>query len=161
MQRDVILRIIYFGTFFYASNQTVINSFYPQFAKNKYEMSQISIGFIFSAHSVGVFIISMAIAKYMSKPGMKKTFVVYGLYLSAFSKIISGFAHKIDDSLTFEIISFVARIILGIGTGLLSCPMYSYVTILYYDTMEEKIGLIEIFSGLGGSFGPMMGGILY
>ena len=97
----------------------------------------------------------------MSKPGMKKTFVVYGLYLSAFSKIISGFAHKIDDSLTFEIISFVARIILGIGTGLFRCPIYSYVTILYYDTMAEKIGYLEIFSGLGASFGPMMGGILY
>ena len=97
----------------------------------------------------------------MSKPGIKKIFVVSGLFLSAFSHIIFGWIHEIDDSLTFEIISFVARIILGIGTGLLSCPMYSYVTILYYDTMEEKIGLIEIFSGLGGSFGPMMGGILY
>ena len=97
----------------------------------------------------------------MSKPGMKKTFVVSGLYLSAFSQLISGLTHKIDDSLTFEIISIAARIILGISTGLLRCPIYSYVTILYYETMEEKIGWIEFFSGMGASFGPMIGGILY
>ena len=97
----------------------------------------------------------------MSKPGMKKKFVVSGLFLSAFSQVISGLADKIDDSLTFEIISIAARIILGIGTCLFRGPIYSYISILYYDTMEEKIGLIEIFSGLGGSFGPMMGGILY
>ena len=99
--------------------------------------------------------------KYMSKPGMKKIFVISGLFLSAFSHIILGLLHNIDDSFTFEIISIAARIILGIGTGLFRCPIYSYVTILYYDTMEEKIGCLEIFSGLGASFGPMMGGILY
>ena len=97
----------------------------------------------------------------MSKPGMKKKFVVSGLFLSAFSQVISGLTHKIDDSLTFEIISIAARIILGIGTGLFRCPIYSYVSILYYDTMEEKIGGIELFSGLGASFGTMLGGILY
>ena len=32
---------------------------------------------------------------------------------------------------------------------------------LYYDTMKEKIGWIEFFSGIGASFGPIMGGILY
>ena len=36
-------------------------------------------------------------------------------------------------------------------------PIYSYVAILYYDTMEAKIGLIEAASGLGTSFGPMIG----
>ena len=97
----------------------------------------------------------------MSKPGMKKKFVVSGLFLSAFSQVIFVLTQKIDDSLTFEIISIAARIILGIGTGLFRCPIYSYVTILYYDTMAEKIGYLEIFSGLGASFGPMMGGILY
>ena len=97
----------------------------------------------------------------MSKPGMKKIFVVSGLLLSAFSQVIAGLTYKIDDSLTFEIISIAARIILGIGTGLFICPIYSYVSILYYDTMEEKIGSIEFCSGFGASFGPMMGGILY
>ena len=48
----------------------------------------------------------------MSKPGMKKKFVVSGLFLSAFSQVISGLADKIDDSLTFEIISIAARIII-------------------------------------------------
>ena len=111
MKLDYILIIIYFGTFLDNSNNTVISSFYPQFAKNKYGMSQISIGFIFSAQSVGVFITSIAIVKYMSKPGMKKKFVVSGLFLSAFSQVISGLTHKIDDLLTFEIISIAARII--------------------------------------------------
>ena len=97
----------------------------------------------------------------MSKPGIKKIFVVSGLFLSAFSHIIFGWIHEIDDSLTFEIISIAARIILGIGTGLLYCSIYSYVSILYYDTMAEKIGWIEFSMGLGTSFGPMMGGILY
>jgi len=36
-------------------------------------------------------------------------------------------------------------------------PIYSYIAILYYDTMEAKIGLIEAASGLGTSFGPMIG----
>ena len=97
----------------------------------------------------------------MSIPGMKKKFVVSGLFLSAFSQVIFGLTQKIDDSLTFEIISIAARIILGIGTGLFYCPIYSYVSILYIDTMAEKIGWIEISMGLGTSFGPMMGGILY
>ena len=97
----------------------------------------------------------------MSKSGMKKKFVVYGLFLSAFSQVVSGMTHKIDDSLTFEIISIAARIILGIGTGLFYCPTYSYLSILYKDTMTEKIGGIEFSMGLGTSFGPMMGGILY
>ena len=97
----------------------------------------------------------------MSKPGMKKIFVVSGLFLSAFSQVISGLADKIDDSLTFEIISIAARIILGIGTCLFRGPIYSYISILYYDTMEEKIACLEFLSGIGGSFGPMIGGILY
>ena len=92
---------------------------------------------------------------------MKKKFVVSGLFLSAFSQVISGMTHKIDDSLTFQILSIAARTMLGIGTGLFRCPIYSYVSILYYDTMEEKIGCLEFLSGIGGSFGPMMGGILY
>ena len=92
---------------------------------------------------------------------MKKKFVVSGLCLSAFSQLIFGLTHKIDDFFTFEIMSIAARIILGIGTGLIYCPIYSYVSILYYDTMEEKIGCLEFLSGIGGSFGPMMGGILY
>ena len=78
----------------------------------------------------------------MSIPGMKKKFVVSGLFLSAFSQVISGLTHKIDDLLTFEIISIAARIILGIGACLFKGPIYSYVSILYYDTMEEKIGWI-------------------
>ena len=81
--------------------------------------------------------------------------------MSAFSQVIFGWSYKIDDSLTFEIISIAAKIILEIGTGLFYCPIYSYVSILYYDTMSEKIGWIEISMGLGTSFGPMMGGILY
>ena len=97
----------------------------------------------------------------MSKPGMKKKFVVSGLFLSAISQVISGLAHKIDDFLTFEIISIAARIMLGIGTGLFRCPIYSYVSSLYYDTMEEKIGCIEFLSSIGSSVGIMMGGILY
>ena len=97
----------------------------------------------------------------MSKPGIKKKFVVSGLFFSAFSQLIFGLTDKIDDSLTFEIISIAARILLGIGAGLYRGPIYSYLSILYYDSMEEKIGWIEIYSGLGASFGPMMGGILY
>ena len=97
----------------------------------------------------------------MSKPGMKKKFVVYGLFLSAFSQVIFGWSYKIDDSLTFQIISIAARIILGLGSGLFVCPTYSYLTILYNDTMAEKIGWIEFYIALGTSFGPMMGGILY
>ena len=73
---------------------------------------------------------------------MKKKFVVSGLFLSTISQEIFGLTHKIDEYLTFEIISIAARIILGIGTGLFICPIYSYVSILYYDTMEEKIGCI-------------------
>ena len=161
MKLDFILAIIYFGTFLDSSNNTVISSFYPQYAKNKYGMSQITIGFIFSVESVGLFITSIAIAKYMSKPGMKKKFVVSGLFLSAFSQLISGLTYKIDDSLTFEIISIAARIILGIGACLFKGPIYSYVSSLYYDTMEEKIGCLEFLSSIGSSFGLMMGGILY
>ena len=97
----------------------------------------------------------------MSKPGMKKKFVVSGLFLSAFSQLISGLTYKIDDSLTFEIISIAARIILGIGACLFKGPIYSYVSSLYYDTMEEKIGCIEFLSSIGSSVGIMMGGILY
>ena len=97
----------------------------------------------------------------MSKPGMKKKFVVSGLFLSAFSQVISGLTHKIDDSLTFEIISIAARIMLGIGACLFRCPIYSYVSSLYYDTMNEKIGCLEFLWSIGSSVGLMMGVILY
>jgi len=43
------------------------------------------IGFIFSTQSLGLFFTTLVVGKLMSKPGMKKIFVVVGLLVSVFS----------------------------------------------------------------------------
>jgi len=40
-------------------------------------------------------------------------------------------------------------------------PSYSYLSIVYHENLEEKIGYTEAFGGLGISFGPLIGGILF
>jgi MFS family permease len=40
-------------------------------------------------------------------------------------------------------------------------PFYAYISVLYPDTMEEKISVAEISCGLGFLVGPMIGSAFY
>ncbi len=40
-------------------------------------------------------------------------------------------------------------------------PMYSILPMLYRDTLEDKIAVIECMSGFGMSIGPLIGALLF
>ncbi len=53
--------------------------------------------------------------------------------------------HKVE----FIALALIGRILSGVGVLLFQVPCYSLIAILYRDTAEMKISLLEMFYGVG------------
>lgn len=40
-------------------------------------------------------------------------------------------------------------------------PFYAYISIVYIESIEEKLSMAEISSGLGFLLGPLLGSVFY
>ena len=56
---------------------------------------------------------------------------------------------------------FINTFYLFKGQGLIYAPVYSFLPILYRDTLEDKIANIEAVSGFGFSVSPFVSGVLF
>jgi MFS family permease len=59
------------------------------------------------------------------------------------------------------IISFVSKVLLGIGSGMNSTSVISIITSVYYEEKERFLGYVESSCGVGLLLGPILGTILY
>jgi MFS family permease len=74
---------------------------------------------------------------------------------------ISIVLQYIDNAVAYFIIAIVIRIFMGIGEGMFMTCVYSVLPILYAETVESKIAMLEAVTGAGLSLGPFIGGLLY
>jgi MFS family permease len=97
----------------------------------------------------------------MGKKGRKKLFVVLGLGIMALGSLIFIVLLWTPNPWSYTIISAFARFIVGFGEGMFMAPAFSLIPLIYKDTFEFKIGIMEAISGFGLSAGPVFGGVLY
>jgi MFS family permease len=116
---------------------------------------------IFAVYSIGTLISSFWIGSMMGKRGRKKLFVVLGLGTMAVGSLFFIILLWTPEIWSYTLISCLARFIVGFGEGIFLTPAFSLIPLIYKDTFEHKIGIMEAISGFGLSAGPVFGGILY
>jgi len=150
---------IYTINFFLYTAYSNLAPFYPQHAKEK-GVSQTIIGVIFSASPVGSFLLSFFFGKHMVKIGRKRLMAI-GIVLEAIAVISFGFIDFITNREVFIGISYVTRLVQGIGLSGFGSAAYAYVAANYPEQVMEKIAMIELFGGLGLMAGPLFGAGVY
>ena len=158
---DWLLLVIYWGIFVSNQNNSIISSFLPSYAISYVDIDETLVGIIFGVFSVGVFASSMVAGKIMNKKGRKKLLMILGFGVMAIGNVIFAVLIFFKGKIEFMVIASIARVIIGVGQGLFMAPAFSIVPIVYKQTFENKIGIMEALSGLGLSIGPVFGGIFY
>jgi MFS family permease len=97
----------------------------------------------------------------MGKKGRKKLFVVLGLAIMAVGSLLFIILLWTPNVWAYTIIACVARFVVGFGEGMFLSPAFSLIPLIYKDTFEDKIGVMEAIAGFGLSSGPVFGGVLY
>lgn len=163
MKIDWLLVVMYWGLFVACSNNSIISSFFPTYSQKFVDggLSEVLIGLIFAVYSIGTLISSFWIGAIMGKKGRKKLFVVLGLATMAFGSLLFIILLWTPNIWAYTIISCIARFVIGFGEGMFMSPAFSLIPLIYKDTFEEKIGVMEAIAGFGLSSGPVFGGILY
>ncbi|EGR27814.1 major facilitator superfamily protein, putative [Ichthyophthirius multifiliis] len=171
-----LIYALYLGQFILNASNSVIAPFFPQMAE-RYGISQIVIGIIFSIQPVGNFIFSLVLGKQLSQSSKRKKYTILGIVLTWVGLSAFILIKYIINEYIFITITLIARFILGIvffnnyiikfkynliqkGAAFFSTPAYSYLPIFYRDTFEEKCGWMETMCGLGLMIGPLLGALL-
>jgi MFS family permease len=67
----------------------------------------------------------------------------------------------IQDGTTFVIVFMLMRFLQGVGTSMVQTSAYAILTLTYPTQVNFVVGCIETAAGVGLSFGPVIGTILY
>lgn len=159
MAIDSVLFALYALNFFINAANSVLAPFYPTEAKSK-GVSPALIGVVFSTHPICSFFFSLLLGKMMKFWGRKKILTI-SLIMQAIGLIMFGLVINIKQYDLFIVISIIARGIQGIGLGAYGSIAYAYLPLLYPKTVEKKIAFMELLTGMGLMFGPLLGGALF
>jgi predicted MFS family arabinose efflux permease len=134
-------------------------AFLPPLAKER-GLDEADIGFLLSSYAVGVFFTSMIAGQYMQNWN-KRQVLIYSTFLLIFGLVLFSIEIFIKNAFLFEIVGLIARLIQGISVALIACLIFSVIPKLYPDTMQKKLALMEVASGIGIGAGPIIGSIFY
>ena len=137
---------------------TMIAPFYPSIAKDKGVPIWL-IGVVFSTDPFFGFLSSLVIAKKMNKIGRKNVLILSQVFLCLSMFALSPIQYC--DLKTLIILSFVSRMLAGIGTGCVMTAAPSVFASDYPDKIPVMMGRMQGAVGIGLILGPLLGTVLY
>ena len=139
---------------------SIIAPLFPVLGK-RISLSENILGWIISFYSLANFVITPFTPQLVYKIGRKKLFYIAYL-IEACCTIIYGLFNYINNYNFLIFISFIIRIIHGMGGGLLSTLLYSIgVSISSPEEIVTCLGYLEIAWSLGVSIGPVLASCFY
>ena len=149
---------MYIGLLLVCSTFTLIAPFYPTVAQNK-GLPLWLIGVVFSINPTANLIATIYIGKNLQKVG-RKNVMIASFAATALSMLILS-PIEYCEKVTVIILSFVSRIVAGIGVGFMFTSITTVFVSDYPDKMHIMIGRMEVAVGVGLILGPLIGTALY
>lgn len=116
-------------------------------------LSELSIGAIYAAYSLGLLLFSMPMGMGAERIGYKKT-LSFGVALLSLSCAIYGLV-------TNALFLAICRFLQGVAAAATWTGGLALMAVMYPDRQGEKLGLILAAMGVGTVLGPPLGGFLY
>ena len=133
---------------FASMGYSLIAPLFPILA-TKNHLSESLLGWIISIYSLTNFLITPFSPQIIKKIGRLKLFYST-LILEAFSTIIYGIFKYISNSTFLIFISFLVRLVHGVGSGLMSTLLYSLgVSISAPEEVTQSLGYLEVAWSVG------------
>ena len=127
----------------------------------KISLSENILGWMISGYSLANFFITPFTPQLVHKYGRKRLFYLTNI-IEASSIIIYGFLIYINNYYFFVFITFIIRIIHGLGGGIVSTLLYSIgASLSSPDEIVTTLGYLEVAWSLGVSIGPILASFLY
>ncbi|XP_046858315.1 MFS-type transporter SLC18B1-like [Xenia sp. Carnegie-2017] len=142
-----------------SASYSVIAPFYPTEAKTK-GADSFFIGLIFGMFALTNVIISPIVGAYLPTIGVR-FFLFNGLLVIGVSEFLFGFLNKMPYGTIFIVFSFVIRIFDGVGGAMAMTALMAFLAMCFPDNVGSVMGSLELFSGIGLTIGPLLGGFLY
>lgn len=137
---------------------SILAPFFPSEAE-AHGMSPNTLGIMFSLYAWAGFCFSPFLGKLSQAFGRKKIYL-----LGVCSETLGIFIFVLvihTDGVMFILISFIGRILMGLGGSSILISTFAMIASLYHDSMEAKIGISESLGGIGLIIGPLVGGLIY
>lgn len=138
---------------------SILGPFFPKEAEKKGVNASI-VGMIFGCFSVFNLIFSLIMGKYIVQIGAKFMFVA-GMLVSGCCTILFGILNLAPDGPIFISLCFIVRSADAIGFAASTTASFSILAATFPNNIATVMGSLEIFTGLGLSLGPPIGGYLY
>ncbi|XP_028406119.1 MFS-type transporter SLC18B1-like isoform X2 [Dendronephthya gigantea] len=142
-----------------AASYSVIAPFYPTEANEKGAGSNV-VGFIFGIFALVSVIVSPLVGSWIPTVGIR-FFLFNGIFIIGVSEFLFGFLDKMPNRTLFITFSFVIRVFDGVGGAWAMTAAVAYLAQCFPDNVGSVMGSLELFSGLGLTLGPLIGGVLY
>jgi len=123
-------------------------------------MSNFAVGGLMSVYPLAFLLTAPLVGGHMHKIGRKNS-VIIGVIMMSIGTLMFALAGYSPDPLTFYLVSFVARILQGIADGIISVTIPSIIAIEWPNDQELYLGYNTMANGMGCSFGPMIGSVIY
>ena len=126
----------------------------------RHDVEQIIIGLLFFLFSLSVLVTSLSLGQLLSFIGRRNAiFISYILKIFSFIGFI--FIQNIQSKTMFILVFAIIHILQGVSTGWLRTSTYSALTSMYSDSINFSVSWFETAYGIGFSFGPAVGSLLF
>uniref|UniRef100_T1J6T1 Major facilitator superfamily (MFS) profile domain-containing protein n=1 Tax=Strigamia maritima TaxID=126957 RepID=T1J6T1_STRMM len=133
--------------------------FYPAEAERK-GVTSSQYGFVFGVFEFVVFAVSPLYGKYIGHIG-HKFLVTAGTFLTSNSCILFGMLDKVYSANTFLTLSFLVRIVEGIGQAAYLTGSFTIIAQEFPNRVATMFAILEAAYGVGLFVGPFIGGVLF
>lgn len=148
-----VVVVLSFGALF------MLASFYPHEANSR-GVSISVVGLVFATYPLLVFISAPICGLMIAKYGPIRV-LYFGVLTGGTSLTLFGFCAWISSKTVFMVSSFLLRALSALGGAASETSAMSIAIEAFPERLGLVSGFIETFVGLGASFGPVFGGVLY
>ncbi|XP_078398531.1 MFS-type transporter SLC18B1 isoform X1 [Cetorhinus maximus] len=138
---------------------SILTPFFPKEAEEK-GASPSFVGMIFGCFALTNLLFSLVLGKHIVQIGAKFMFLT-GLFVSGCCTILFGLLDKAPDGPIFISLCFVIRSVDAIGFSGSSTASFSILAAVFPNNLATIMGFVEVFTGIGLTLGPPIGGFLY
>lgn len=155
----IALLFIWIYTVVESAATTMVNPLIPAEAI-RHGVDQITIGFLFFVWALSALLTSLLLGQVQSMLG-RRNIILGSFVLKIFTYFGFIMVSPVETKTLFIIMFAILHITLGMSASAYQTSVYSTLTIMFPDRVDYVISRFEIWSGLGFSFGPAIGSILF
>ena len=138
---------------------SLIPTFYPSYAESKGATAS-QYGLVYGIQPLTLFVFGPIFGRYGSTIGFRFCFVS-GALLEGISGLLSAFLPYCEDAELFIALSYILRIVQGIGTSMCLSSALATLTIIFPYMQAGIMAWTQTCFGLGYMLGPALGAYLY